>query len=418
MPMQQRSLAFDVAVVGGGSAGVAAAAAAAMSGARTVLIERYGFLGGAATASSVLTYDGFYYRRSEPEFAVGGLGAAFLAQLSSYGPPATPLLSSNGNWIVPFNAESSKLALDALVLQSGATCLLHALLVDARAAGGKLSSIVMADHSGTFEVSARQFVDASGEANLAALAGVPMVHMDGARFAASLCARIGGIPADVTLDRQRLVAAAARANSTGLTVNVRESGGFTTRIPGSDDHWWMGVDVATDGLSAASLTAAEQHSREAIWRFVQALRLQPGCQAATLVSTGPQIGVRETRHPLARQMLAESDAKRGTRSPSGIARAAWNIERHDVPGKPSMQPIGGEDFFDVPLASLQADGIDNLWFAGRTVGADRTAYSSLRVMGTAFATGQAAGTAAVLALQRPVEPQALRALLASHGAIV
>lgn len=404
--------------VGGGSAGVSAAVAAATMGARVVLVERYGFLGGAATASSVMTYDGFLYRRQKPEFAVGGIGKAFLAKLAIFGPPPTPLLSGNGNWIIPFNTEAAKLALDALLLDAGVTGMLHALVTDVRVVDAAIRSIVASDHAGSIEIKARQFVDASGEADLASMAGVPLAFADESRFAASLCARIGGIPEQVPLDRERLAAAAALANAGDIPVRVRDSGGFTTRIPGSADHWWMGVDVLTDGLTSSSLTQAEQHSRLAIWAFVAALRQQPGCQNATLVSTGPQLGVRETRHPVARYMLTEADAKAGKRSATGIARAAWNIERHDIPGKPVTQPLGGDDFFDIPLESLQAERIGNLWLAGRTVGADRTAYSALRVMGTAFATGHAAGAAAALALREKPDPQRLRVMLRSQGAIV
>ena len=409
---------FDIAVVGGGSAGVAASVAAARMGRRTVLVERYGFLGGAATQSLVLTYDGFLYRRAQPEWAVGGIGRELIDSLAQWDAPCAPRLSPNGNWMLPFAPEASKTALDRLVHQAGVQCRLHALLTGVRAAGGCVDALVVHDHLGHFEIEASQFVDASGEAALAAMAGITLCHDEAPRFAASLCARIGGVPRECMHDRALLRrVAAALPNPLGRAL-VRAQGGFVLDIPGSADIWWMGVDVPSDGLSSPSLTQAEQDARAAAWAFVQRLRQEPGCAQATLVTTGPQLGVRETRHPLARHMITQAEALRGARSAMGVARAAWNLERHDQPGRPTVQAIGGEGFFDVPLDALRADGLENLWYAGRTVGADRDAFSALRVMGTAFATGHAAGVAAALAIAGPCNATAVRSALLAQNAIV
>jgi len=410
---------FDVVVIGGGSAGVAAAVAAARAGSTVVLVERYGFLGGAATASLVMTYDGFFYKRAQPEWAVGGIGREYIHRLGTYGPPAIPLLSTNGNWIVPFEPEAAKVALDALLMEAGVHTLLHGCICAVQRNGNCLESVTLQDHSGTHALHARQFVDASGEADVAWLAGVPMLFEEEGRFAASLCARLGGIPAHVHLHCNVLMQTAAQAQTRyDGAATIRQSGGFVLKIPGSSDYWWMGVDVFTDGLSSPSLADAERSSRAAIWAFVQALKQQPGCEAAHVVATGPQLGVRETRHPKARAMLTEADARRGARSEYAVARAAWNIERHDVAGQPVTAPLGGDDFYDIPLAALQPEGVDNLWLAGRTIGADRTAYSSLRVMGTAFATGQAAGVAAALHAAGSCAYQDIRATLLAQDAIV
>jgi len=409
---------FGVAVVGGGSAGVAAAVAAARLGARTVLIERYGFLGGAATQSLVLTYDGFFYRRNKAEWAVGGIGRELIDSLALFGSPAEPRLSSNGNWMLPFAPEAAKGALDRLAVQSGVECRLHALLTAVRVQAGRIEALVVSDHLGAFEVEAGAFVDASGEADLAALAGVPLCHDEQPRFAASLCARIGGVRRGALHERGLLQRAVAKVCGSFGVAQLRPGGGFVLDIPGSDDVWWMGVDVRTDGLSSAGLTGAEQEGRAAAWAFVRSLRSEPGCEGATLVATGPQLGIRETRHPLARHMISESAALAGARSASGVARAAWNLERHDEPGRPTMASIGGEGFFDIPLDALRADGPSNLWLAGRTVGADRGAFGSLRVMGTAFATGHAAGVAAALATRGQCQPDQVQAALIAQRAIL
>lgn len=416
--MGTRRETFGVAVVGGGSAGVAASVAAARLGIRTVLIERYGFLGGAATQSLVLTYDGFFYRRPEAEWAVGGIGRELVDSLAHFGRPAQPRLSPNGNWMLPFAPEASKAALDRLALQAQVDCRLHAMLTGVRMKPGRIDALIVRDHLGDFEIEASAFVDASGESDLAELSGVRMCHEDQPRFAASLCARIGGVRPGALLNRGLLQRAAADLPQAFGLARVRQGGGFVLDIPGSDDHWWMGIDTLTDGVSSASLTRAEQDCRAAAWAFVERLRSEPGCENATLVSTGPQVGIRETRHPLARHMISESDALAGTRSTTSVARAAWNVERHDEPGRPTMASIGGEGFFDVPLDALRAEGPANLWLAGRTLGADRGAFGSLRVMGTAFATGHAAGIAAALSVREQHGYHGVRAALLAQKAIL
>lgn len=117
-------------------------------------------------------------------------------------------------------------------------------------------------------------------------------------------------------------------------------------------------------------------------------------------------------------MISESDALDGRRSETSIARSAWQLERHDTPGKPTMAFIGGDGFFDIPAESIRAAEITNLWLAGRTIGADRAAFSSLRVMGTAFATGQAAGVAATLNAQGKHDYNTLRTTLIGQGCIL
>jgi hypothetical protein len=108
----------------------------------------------------------------------------------------------------------------------------------------------------------------------------------------------------------------------------------------------------------------------------------------------PQLGIRETRHVVSRDDVLEADAASGRQRADGIARASWPMEIHHAPGKTEYRPIGGPGYFHVPLGALRAATADNLWLAGRTVGADPAAFASVRVMGTAFATGQAAGVAA------------------------
>ena len=239
-----------------------------------------------------------------------------------------------------------------------------------------------------------------------------------ARHSASFCARIGGIPRNVIFDRNLIAELIAGENAPKGSLALRPNGGVLMRLPDNDDIWWMGIDVRTGGLSGADLSLAERESRALAWRFVRLLRRHPGCERATLNTTGPQIGIRETRHPFARAMIEERAAAMGARTQTAVARAAWSLENHDTLGKPLHVPIGGDGFFDVPAAALQAADLDNLWLGGRLIGCDRVAYGSVRVMGTSFATGQAAGVFAALAAQGETQYSAIARALKQQDAII
>ena len=132
---------YDVVVAGGGAAGVAAAVGAARAGARTLLVERYGFLGGAATNALVLSYCGFFTPGEPPVRTIGGVGAELLAGLSALGFDIAPVRSKSGNWIVILDVEAVKLALDRLVLGAGVALHLHTRLVAVARRGSRIDAV-------------------------------------------------------------------------------------------------------------------------------------------------------------------------------------------------------------------------------------------------------------------------------------
>ena len=193
------------------------------------------------------------------------------------------------------------------------------------------------------------------------------------------------------------------------------------RLPVSHEVWWLVADVAAGGLSSADLTAAEMHTREACWHYLDAMRRHmPGFANAYIISTGPQIGIRETRHPAMCLKTTYAMALSGARSASSVALAGWLMENHHTPGKPTYESIRGDGTFQIPLDALRADGIDNLWLGGRLIGADAATFGSVRVMGTAFATGHAAGVAAAVAAGGGTEDVTgrIQKLLLQQGAML
>jgi len=411
----------DVVVVGGGAAGCAAAVAAARLGARVLLVERYGFLGGAATNAQVLSYCGFHAAGPTPRAVVAGIGRDVLDGLAGRGFPVEPVRSKSGNWIVMIDPEAVKVTLDELVVAHGVATMLHTRLVGVVRDGARLAAVVVADHAGLHEIRAGAFVDASGEADLAASAGVAMGQPGGpgARVQpASLPVRIGGVAPGVELDRAVMTALVAEHNATADVPITRPDGGVLARLPGSGDVWWMAIDVATDGLGGADLARAEMAARAQAWANLAVLRRHPGFERAHVIATGPQLGIRESRRPRAVRDASGDDARHGARRTDAIARAGWPMEVHEAPGRTRFVPLGGDGFFDVGVDALRVPDVDNLWLAGRVIGADADAYGSVRVMGTAFATGQAAGVAVALQQQGGLAVERLQAALRAQHALI
>lgn len=413
---------YDVVVVGAGAGGIAAAVGAARAGARTLLVERYGFMGGAATNAQVLAYCGFFLRGDKARQAVMGVGQELLLELKTIGVDVAPTVSKSGYWIIMLDPEATKLAFDRLARRNAVDVCLHTRLAGAKVEDGRIRAIQIIDHSGTTTVEASAFVDASGEATLATLAGVPLSQPGGDAHLqpASLPVRIGGVPDDVVFDRVLMAELIREHNETAAVPILRADGGVVSRIPLTNDIWWMAIDLDTDGITGESLTAAEFKARELAWRNLEVLRRHPGFEKAYLVSTGPQIGIRETRRPSSRADASEADGIAGQRYADAVARAAWPMEVHEAPGRARFIDIGGEGFFDIRAGAIEAAGLRNLCLAGRVIGADPGAYGSVRVMGTAFATGHAAGVSAALKAggSTAAGVEALRKALEGQGALV
>jgi glycine/D-amino acid oxidase-like deaminating enzyme len=396
MHNQRSPESYDVVVVGGGSAGVGAAVGAARAGASACLIERYPFLGGAATASSVLSYCGFFDQRREQ--VVAGVGEDLLVRLRARGAYRAITFKWSGNTVVMIDPECTKLALDELVAEAGVSMMLHSYLVDARSEAGRVTEAVVADHGGLRRIRGAAFVDASGDGNLAHLAGAAVsAPAARERQAATLSMRIGGVIEDAVISSDAMRSAVAAHNATHVRQLVRDHGPVA-RLPLTGELTMQIVDQSVDALDGRDLTRAEVDARAQAWDYLTAFRDHiDGWQRAYLVATGPQIGVRESRHLIGRASVIRDDVVSARRRPDDvIARCGWPIEEHRGIGSTRYTPIEGRAFYDIPLEALHSVDRDNLWAAGRLASCDADAYCSLRVMGTAFATGHAAGVAAAL----------------------
>lgn len=411
-------LQFDIVVVGGGSGGVAAALGAAACGAKVALIEAYGFLGGTATVAGVQAYCGFHTRGARPQQVVAGVGRKTLDALQALGHDVEPRHQSSGNWIILLDPERLKRAMDGLVRDSGVAPLLHCRVVAVQERAGRIESLLCADPQGLFEVRARQFVDATGNANLAALAWPE--RMKPRRQAATLTARLSGLDPSCSHDRDDLRRAALDYEARTGAPLARRNGGYFVPLPWSDACWAMMVDVELDDCSAESLTRAEMQARAIAHDYLQSLRrCVPGFGAAQLDVTGPALGVRATQHIASQCDAVLEDLVHARRHPDGIARSGWPGELHPRAGVTEYRWIAGDDWFHIRYGALQTDGDGNCWLAGSSIGADDAAFGSVRVMGCAFATGHAAGVAAALSSpgQRAPLPVVQQTLI-EQGALI
>ena len=397
-----RDARYDVIVVGGGSAGVAAAVGAANTGAKVLLVEAYGFLGGAATLSQVLAWCGFFPQQqgTVPDAVVAGIGRQALNHLADLGLDVRPYFSATGNWPIRLNPEATKIALDRTVGATDTCVALHTTLVSVSVSNGRLGALRLSDRRGTREVCAETYVDATGDAVLAFLAGAspcPLYPIGAGVQPASYPVRISGVGPDVSLDKTLRGQAFSGIHRRYGCAELRADGGLITTLPGTGDLWWLGIEVETNGLDGEDLAQAERDGRELAWRGVELFRQQiPGFESANVASTGPRIGIRETRHAATVAPLLEPLLTSGIRPPDTVALGAWPMELHHGPGQTEYRRIGGSGIYGIPLGALRSRDFTNLFQAGRTLGADPAAYASARVMGTSFATGHAAWIAAAL----------------------
>lgn len=419
----------DVLVVGGGPAGLAAAVSAARGGARTLLVERYGFLGGMGTAGGVTNFAGLYGTRGgQMQLLVRGVAEELLARIDALGGLNAPQDGLQGRIRVrSYDVAAYKCAADALLLDAGVQLLFHAWAAGVVMRGEDIAAVLLETKSGRVAVQAQQVIDCSGDGDIAHFAGVPFTYGDGAGNALypSTMFRIGQV------DAPRAQAAVGEFKAIdGLMERAAGRYAFPRRgailRPQRNPSEWRAnvtqlrnaAGQAANATDAAELSAAEVDGRRQITEYMRFLRAEvPGFERAEISEIAAQVGVRETRRVHCQHMLTGDEVQSGARFDDSMGLNAWPVEQHVAGGVQwGFFADATNAHNQLPWRMLVPVVVANLLVAGRCAGMEHLGQSAARASGACFAMGQAAGTAAALRLRGAFSVVALQQSLREQGA--
>lgn len=406
---------YEVVVLGGGPAGIAAAVAAARGGRKTLLIERYGFLGGMGTAAGVTNFCGLHANvHGEMRRVVHGIASDLLDRIDRLDGLNAPHTVLGRIQAQAYDNAAYKMAADDLLLGSNVDILFHALAVGVHmATPATIGGIFIETKSGRRAVLGRMFIDASGDGDLATWAGAPYELGDGAgnMLYPSAMFRINAVDADrvdhswtglgklMAEEEQRR---GRRFPRKGPIVRPQKRGiewrANLTQLARNDG-------AAINGVDANELSQGEILGRQQIADVFDFLRTVPGFERSYIVDIAPQIGIRETRRVLGRYVLTEDDVLGCADFDDTIGVNGWPIEAHVSGGVIfKWASPGSRGFNHLPYRMLLPPAIDNLLVAGRCASMSHMGQSAARVSGACFVMGQAAGTAAAMAIGQRAAP--------------
>jgi hypothetical protein len=411
---------FDVVVLGGGPAGLAAAAAAARGGAKTLLVERYGFLGGMGTAAGVTNFCGLHANvHGEHLQVVRGVADELLDRLRALDGLNAPHLVFGRILAQAYDTAAFKCAADQMLLGAGASVLFHATAVGAaRDARGDVDALLVETRSGRCAVRATTFVDCSGDGDLAHCAGATMAHGADLLYP-TLMFRVGAVDDARAGEAWRTIPASMDAAEAAGEFSFPRRGAIV-RPQRHAGEWRVNVTqlknadgTAVDGTDARSLSRAEVEGRRQAVDYLRFLRARvAGFERAYLLEIAPQVGIRETRRLVGEHVLSGDDVVACADFADTVGVNGWPLELHVAGDVEWRWPAAGSRGFNqLPLRMLLPADVDgaraprNVVVAGRCASMTHEGQSAARVSGGCFVMGEAAGTLAALACRRA---QALR----------
>ena len=385
----------DVIVVGGGPAGFAAAVSAARAGAKTILVERYGSLGGLFTNGMVLLLLGIgVIEDGKYKLVERGVCSEFTDRLKAMGPRAISnreRFEKLGRWQPDCDPEAAKVLMDEMVAEAGVEMVFHAWGVDVIQQGNAVKGVIVESKQGRLAMLAKCVVDATGDGDVYFQAGADYRQIT---HGIGFIRRFGNV--------DRIDRAKAGLVAQGLRTGDQPAPGAT----------WGGSPIGPkaakgNGLDLRTLTAREVQHRKATWASAERIRKTPGCEDVFLMDTCSQIGPRATRLLAAEHIIDREGALARRRFDDCVA-----VSGDDTFTRPEFQ---------IPYRSLLPKGVENVVACGRCIGCKPDIIDRVRLIGPCFVTGQAAGVAAAVSAMRDVAPRAapvaeIRKVLLSQGA--
>ena len=395
---------YDVLVAGGGWSGTCAAIAAARQGMDVLLVERWNCLGGAAAGNLVSPFMNYWTTMpgtQEKKMLCNGIFREILAQLRALGG-----MGEGDNY---FDEEILKLVLNRMVTEVGVQLLYNTVISGVDKAEGRIRSITCATKSGPLTFEADYFIDATGDAELSMLAGVPFRlgrPADNLCQPMTLCFRMGGVDKEqYWVHKREINPLYKQFQKEGKIKNLREDVLIFENMNEGVLHFNTTRIVRRNPTDPFDVTAAEIEAREQVFEIQKFLKENiPGFEHCRVLSTAMQIGARESRMIEGEYTLTEQDMKALTRFPDAIATGDYDIDIHNPEGSGTshyyFQP--GE-WYTIPYRSLIPKGFANLLVTGRCISSTHEAQASYRIMPIVATLGEAAGTAISLACQAQVD---------------
>jgi hypothetical protein len=439
----------DVVVAGAGMTGVPAAIAAARNGARTLLIERMGFLGGVAVGAWVMPWMTFHAGKGTA--VVGGIGQEIVDRLEPMGGSAGHVADTIGvaSTVTPFDPEVLKTLIVDMLDEAGVQVMTHTWMSAPILNGRQLSGVFVEAKGGRAALQGKVFIDATGDADLAVACHVPFESgrkEDGAHQPMTLMFRVANVDLNAVkaymkanpeefhhqtkfddLDKAPILGVSGFFKlwrDANLPVPRDRLLFFSTLTPGE-------IVVNTTRIQGLDPTNPEhlyqaeregRHQMHAIFKWMR--ERVPGFEHASLGGAAPIVGVRESRRIIGRYVLTGADVVAGRSFDDGIARGGFPVDIHIPKGEGIVQQdIASGEGYDIPYRCLLTDSVDNLLVAGKCFSADFEAHASARATPTCMAMGQAAGTAAAMSVKSGIapdriDPAELRRILRQAGAVL
>lgn len=445
-------LKYEVVVVGGGPAGVTAAIAAARQGTSVLLVEQNGYLGGSLTCAGVGPQMTFHAGSTQ---VVRGIPDEIVERMKAKGfsPGHMEDFVGYASSITPFDAEGLKLVLEEMALEAGVTLLYHTVYTGCSVKNGHISSVTLYSKNGFFEAKADVFLDCSADADLATNAGIPSVYgrdKDNLAQPMTMNIKVNGVNREKVMDFVRgnrndmlktipfdhldQIPRTGIQGAYSVIRAAKENGEFDvdrdmvlcfeTNNPG-EFILNMSRVVQKSAVDPFQLTEAEIEGRRQAHQIVAFMRNHiPGFEDCRIVSTGPNIGIRESRKINGCYKLTAQDLLANRMFPDAVAMGGYPIDIHSPDGASMKHEfLKPGSWYSVPYRCLVAPEVDNLIVAGRCISTTHEACAAIRVTPIVMAVGQAAGTAAAQSVRtgqpaNELDTDQLRDTLKNNGAFL